>query len=37
MIGFLRGTLVVKQPPRQTLDVNCIGYQNEGPMSTCYY
>ena len=36
MIGFLRGTLVVKQPPRLTLDVNGIGYEIEAPMSTFY-
>ncbi len=36
MIGFLRGTLVIKQPPRLTLDVNGIGYEIEAPMSTFY-
>ena len=36
MIGFLRGTLVFKQPPRLTLDVNGIGYEIEAPMSTFY-
>src|SRR5688572_12474086 len=36
MIGFLRGRLVVKQPPSLTLDVNGVGYELEAPMSTFY-
>jgi len=36
MIGFLRGTLVVKQPPKLTLDVSGVGYEIEAPMSTFY-
>jgi holliday junction DNA helicase RuvA len=36
VIGFLRGTLVVKEPPRLTLDVGGVGYELEAPMSTFY-
>ena len=36
MIGFLRGTLVVKQPPVLVLDVNGVGYELSAPMSTFY-
>ena len=36
MIGFLRGTLIVKRPPLLTLDVNGVGYELEAPMSTFY-
>lgn len=36
MIGFLRGTLVVKRPPQLTLDVGGVGYELEAPMSTFY-
>lgn len=36
MIGFLRGTLVQKQPPMLLLDVNGVGYEIEAPMSTFY-
>jgi Holliday junction DNA helicase RuvA len=36
MIGFLRGTLVSKQPPQLTLDVGGVGYELEAPMSTFY-
>ena len=36
MIGFLRGKLVVKQPPVLLVDVNCVGYEIEAPMTTFY-
>jgi len=36
MIGRLRGTLVLKQPPWLVLDVNGVGYELEAPMSTFY-
>jgi Holliday junction DNA helicase RuvA len=36
MIGFLRGTLVQKQPPFMVLDVHGVGYEIEAPMSTFY-
>jgi Holliday junction DNA helicase RuvA len=36
LIGFLRGTLVVKQPPVLVLDVNGVGYELSAPMSTFY-
>ena len=36
MIGFLRGTLIVKRPPFLTLDVGGVGYELEAPMSTFY-
>jgi holliday junction DNA helicase RuvA len=36
MIGFLRGRLVTKQPPRLVLDVHGVGYEVEVPMSTLY-
>ncbi|MDG6772767.1 Holliday junction branch migration protein RuvA [Thiomicrorhabdus sp. ZW0627] len=36
MIGFLRGTLVQKQPPMLVLDVQGVGYEVEAPMSTFY-
>lgn len=36
MIGFLRGRIVNKQPPRLVLDVNGVGYELEAPMSTFY-
>ena len=36
MIGFLRGTLVSKQPPLLVLDVHGVGYEVEAPMSTFY-
>ena len=36
MIGFLRGKLVVKQPPVLLIDVNGVGYEVEAPMTTFY-
>ena len=36
MIGRLRGTLVEKNPPQITLDVNGVGYELDVPMSTFY-
>ena len=36
MIGFLRGTLLDKQPPFVILDVNGVGYEVEAPMSTFF-
>lgn len=36
MIGFLRGSLVQKQPPILVLDVHGVGYEIEAPMSTFY-
>ena len=36
MIGFLRGTLLVKRPPLLTIDVGGVGYELEAPMSTFY-
>ncbi|MEC7875413.1 MAG: Holliday junction branch migration protein RuvA [Pseudomonadota bacterium] len=36
MIGFLRGTLLKKQPPLLMLDVKGIGYEIEAPMTTFY-
>jgi len=36
VIGFLRGTLIVKRPPSLTLDVAGVGYEIEAPMSTFY-
>lgn len=36
MIGWLRGRLMVKQPPHLLLEVHGIGYELEAPMSTFY-
>jgi holliday junction DNA helicase RuvA len=36
MIGFLKGRLVLKQPPTLMVDVNGVGYELEAPMSTFY-
>lgn len=36
MIGFLRGTIVKKQPPQLILDVQGVGYEIEAPMTTFY-
>jgi Holliday junction DNA helicase RuvA len=36
MIGFLRGKLLVKQPPVLLIDVNGVGYEVEAPMTTFY-
>ncbi|HEY1774438.1 MAG TPA: Holliday junction branch migration protein RuvA [Gammaproteobacteria bacterium] len=36
MIGFLRGTLLRKQPPHLVIDVHGVGYEVEAPMSTFY-
>lgn len=36
MIGFLRGKVLEKQPPMLLLDVQGVGYEVNGPMSTFY-
>ena len=36
MIGFLKGTLISKQPPWLVMDVGGVGYEIEAPMSTFY-
>lgn len=36
MIGFIRGTLVHKEPPQLLVDVNGVGYELEAPMSTIF-
>lgn len=36
MIGFIRGTLALKQPPLVVIDVQGVGYELEAPMSSFY-
>jgi Holliday junction DNA helicase RuvA len=36
VIGYLKGTLVAKQPPVVVIDVGGVGYELEAPMSTFY-
>jgi Holliday junction DNA helicase RuvA len=36
VIGFLKGTLLRKQPPHLLIDVHGVGYEVEAPMSTFY-
>jgi len=36
VIGYLRGTLLEKQPPHVLLDVNGVGYELEVPMTTLF-
>ena len=36
MIGYLRGKLMLKQPPQLVLEVGGVGYEVEAPMSTFY-
>ncbi len=36
MIGYLRGRLAHKEPPRLVIDVNGVGYELEAPMSTIF-
>jgi holliday junction DNA helicase RuvA len=36
MIGFLRGTLMHKEPPFLVVEVQGVGYELEAPLSTCF-
>ena len=36
MIGFIRGKIILKQPPALLLDVNGVGYEIEASMNTFY-
>ncbi|MDJ0927276.1 MAG: Holliday junction branch migration protein RuvA [Gammaproteobacteria bacterium] len=36
MIGFIRGTLIHKEPPWLMVDVHGVGYEIEAPMSTIF-
>lgn len=36
MIGFIRGILVDKTPPKMLVDVNGVGYEIDAPMSTFF-
>jgi len=36
MIGFLRGEILIKQPPMLVMDVQGVGYELEAPMTTFY-
>jgi Holliday junction DNA helicase RuvA len=36
VIGFLRGTLIHKEPPLLVVDVQGVGYEVEAPLSTCF-
>lgn len=36
MIGYIRGTLVAKNPPFLLVDVQGIGYESQAPMTTFY-
>ncbi len=36
MIGYLRGRLAHKEPPKLVIDVNGVGYELEAPMSTIF-
>lgn len=36
MIGYLRGEILIKQPPMLVMDVQGVGYELEAPMTTFY-